>query len=76
MTPPGGLSIPMLMGDWVLIMEAVNDKILTMKNADPETMDEDKLADMYTDQENLEGILRLIQIEFQKAYGSLPDLQK
>jgi hypothetical protein len=76
MASSGALSIPMLMEDWVLIMEAVNERILAMKNIDSEAMDEDTLADMYTDQENLKGILKQIQIEFLKEYGTLPDLRK
>jgi hypothetical protein len=76
MASSGALSIPMLMGDWVLIMEAVNERILAMKNIDSEVMDEDTLADMYTDQENLKGILKQIQIEFLKEYGTLADLRK
>lgn len=76
MASSGALSIPMLMGDWVLIMEAVNERILAIQNIDSEAMDEDTLADMYTDQENLRGILKQIQIEFLKEYGTLPDLRK
>jgi hypothetical protein len=74
MTPSGGLTIPMLMGDWVLIMEAIHDKIKVMKAVNPDSMDEDDLADMYTDQQNLEGILSQIKIEFEKEYGTLPNL--
>lgn len=76
MASSGALSIPMLMGDWVLIMEAVNERILAIQNIDSEAMDEDTLADIYTEQENLRGILKQIQIVFLKEYGTLPDLRK
>lgn len=71
-----GLSLPMTMGDWVLIMESVNARIKMMKTVDPESLAEDDLAEMYTDQQNLEGILRYMTIEFEKAYGTLPDLDR
>ena len=61
------------MGDWTLIMESIADKIEVIKNIDPEPVDEDTLADLYTDQQNLEGILTNIKIEFEKAYGGLPE---
>ena len=47
-----GLVIPMTMGDWVLIMESVASKLIEMESVDPESMDEDDLADLYTDQQN------------------------
>lgn len=67
-----GLVIPMTMGDWVLIMESVASKLIEMESVDPESMDEDDLADLYTDQQNLEGLFKYIKHEFEKNYGSLP----
>jgi hypothetical protein len=69
------LSIPMTMGDWALIMESISARLKEMEAVDPDAMDEDDLSDMYTDQQNLEGILNYIKIEFKKEYGSLPDSQ-
>lgn len=65
-------SIPMTMGDWVLIMESVATKLREMEAVDPDSIDEDDLADLYTDQQNLEGLFNYIKIEFEKKYGSLP----
>lgn len=67
-----GLAIPMTMGEWVLIMESVAAKLNEMEAVDPDSIDEDDLADLYTDQQNLEGLLGYIKIEFEKNYGSLP----
>lgn len=65
-------AIPMTMGDWVLIMESVYANIERMKAIDPDSMDEDDLADMYTDQQNLEGLLSYMKDSFEKKYGTLP----
>ncbi|OZG73096.1 hypothetical protein BTA51_11405 [Hahella sp. CCB-MM4] len=62
----------MTMGDWVLIMESIDTKLKVMDSVDPESVDEDELADMYTDQQNLKGILSHIKLEFEKEYGALP----
>ncbi len=67
-----GFAISMTMGDWVLIMESVVTKLREMKSVDPDSIDEDDLADLYTDQQNLEGLFNYIKIEFEKKYGSLP----
>lgn len=67
-----GLSIPMIMGDWVLIMESVATRLREMAAVDPDSVDEDELADLYTDQQNLEGVYRYIKMEFEKHYGALP----
>jgi hypothetical protein len=65
-------AIPMTMGDWVLIMESIATKLREMEAIDPDSIDEDDLANLYTDQQNLEGIFNYIKIEFEKNYGSLP----
>lgn len=67
-----GFSIPMTMGDWALIMESIAIKLQAMEAIDPDSIDEDELADLYTDQQNLEGLFNYIKIEFEKKYGSLP----
>lgn len=68
------LSIPMTMGDWVLIMESITTELQQMEQLAESEQDDDKLAELYDDQQNLEGILRYIKIEFQKEYGSLPEI--
>jgi hypothetical protein len=65
-------AIPMTMGDWVLVMESIANRLNVMKNTDIDSMDDDALSDLYTDQQNLEGIFAYIKIEFEKNYGSLP----
>ncbi len=74
MTNLDNFAIPMTMGDWVLIIESVHHNIERMKATDPDAMDEDDLADMYTDQQNLEGLLRYMLDSFEKQYGTRPKL--
>ena len=66
------LSIPMTMGDWALIIESIASRLKEIESTDPDSTDEDVMADLYTDQQNLEGLLEYIKIEFKKEYGSLP----
>ena len=65
-------AIPMTISDWALIMESVATKLREMEAVDPDSIDEDELAELYTDQKNLEGIFNYIKIEFEKKYGALP----
>ena len=74
MTNLDSFTIPMTMGDWVLIIESVYQNIKRMKATDPDEIDEDDLADMYTDQQNLEGLLQYMLDSFEKQYGTRPDL--
>ncbi|MGM8226205.1 hypothetical protein ACSV5M_06460 [Cellvibrio sp. ARAG 10.3] len=67
-----GFAISMTMGEWVLIMESIITKLKEINSLDPDSIDDDTLADLYTDQQNLEGIFEYIKIEFEKKYGSLP----
>ncbi len=67
------LSIPMTMGDWVLIMESVSSRLKEIDSIDPDSTDDDVMADLYTDQQNLKGLLEYIKIEFKKEYGALPE---
>lgn len=67
------LSIPMTMGDWVLIIESVSSRLKEIDSIDPDSTDDDVMADLYTDQQNLKGLLEYIKIEFKKEYGALPE---
>ncbi len=67
------LSIPMAMGDWVLIMESVSSRLKEIDSIDPDSADDDVMADLYTDQQNLKGLLEYIKVEFKKEYGALPE---
>ncbi|MCE2029558.1 hypothetical protein [Sessilibacter corallicola] len=67
------LSIPMTMGDWVLIMESVSSRLKEIDSIDTDSTDDDVMADLYTDQQNLKGLLGYIKIEFKKEYGALPE---
>jgi len=61
-----GLSIPMIMEDWILIMESIAVRLKEMKSIDPDNIDEDELADLYTDQQNTETYAGLNCIKLPK----------
>jgi hypothetical protein len=65
-------AIPMTMGDWALVLESIASKIREMESIDQDSIDEDELADMYTDKQNIEGVFAYIKNEFEKNYGGLP----
>jgi hypothetical protein len=67
-----GFSIPMIMGDWKLIIEALEEKLSTNVAIDLETVDEDKAADICEDMDKIEGVLGYLKSEFQKEYDSKP----
>jgi hypothetical protein len=67
-----GFSIPLTMGDWSLIMDAIRGRIAELKRVPDTDASEDEIADAYNDLDNLQGILRQISAEFEKRYGGLP----
>lgn len=72
MTDLDNFAIPMTMGDWALVLESIVAKLREMESVDPDSIDEDELADLYTDKQNLVGVFTYIKNEFEKNYGGLP----
>lgn len=72
MTDLDNFAIPMTMGDWALVLESISTKLCEMESVNPDSIDEDELADLYTDKQNLEAIFAYIKSEFEKNYGGLP----
>ena len=64
-----GLSIPMIMGDWKLIIEALEEKLSANMAIDLESVDEDGAADICEDIDRIEGLLGYLKTEFEKEYG-------
>ena len=64
-----GVSIPMIMGDWRLVIEALEEKLSINMAVDLESVGEDKAADICEDIDRMEGILSYLKFEFKKEYG-------
>ena len=64
-----GLSIPMIMGDWRIIIEALEDKLSTNMTVDLESVEEDEAAEICEDIDRIEGVLSYLRVEFEKEYG-------
>lgn len=64
-----GLSIPMIMGDWKLIIEALEEKLSANMAVVLELIDEDQAADICEDIDRIEGVLGYLKSEFEKEYG-------
>lgn len=63
------LSIPMIMGDWMLVIEAVKMKLAQYKDMDINKLNEDEAAEICEDIDRLEGILAHLKIAFKMEYG-------
>ncbi len=64
-----GLSIPMIMGDWRLIIEALEEKLSVNMATNLELVDEDKAAEICEDIDRIEGVVSYLKMEFKKEYG-------
>ncbi|NMM42764.1 hypothetical protein NDQ71_24285 (plasmid) [Pseudoalteromonas sp. KG3] len=64
-----GLSIPMIMGDWRLIIEALEEKLQKNIAIDLDTVSEDEAADICEDIDRVEGVLAYVQSEYKKEYN-------
>ncbi len=64
-----GLSLPMIMGDWRLVIEALEEKISSNLAIDLETVGEDDAAEICEETDRMEGIINYLKMEFEKEYG-------
>lgn len=64
-----GLSIPMIMGDWKLIIVTLEEKLSENISVDLKSVDEDKAAEICEDIDRIEGVLGYLKSEFKKEYG-------
>ncbi len=65
-----GLSLPMIMGDWRLVITALEEKISTNIAIDLESVGEDEAAEICEETDRLEGIVGYLKIEFEKKYDA------
>jgi hypothetical protein len=64
-----GLSIPMIMGDWRLTIEALEEKLSKNMAIDIDSLNEDEAANICEDIDRLEGLLSYLKYEYEKEYG-------
>ncbi|GAA6169668.1 hypothetical protein [Sessilibacter corallicola] len=66
-----GLSIPMIMGDWKLIIETLEEKLAKNTSVNLDDVSEDEAAEICEEMDKLEGLLVYLKQEFEKEYGSI-----
>jgi hypothetical protein len=67
-----GLAIPMIMGDWRLVIESLEQRLASNLSIDMDEIDEDEAADLSEDIDRLEGVIGYLKMEYEKEYGNLP----
>jgi len=65
-----GLAIPMIMGDWKLIITALEDKLAANLAIELDSVEEDDAAKICEDIDRLEGVIGYLRSEFEKEYRS------
>ncbi|MCE2029826.1 hypothetical protein [Sessilibacter corallicola] len=66
-----GLSIPMIMGDWKLIIETLEEKLAKNTSVNLDDVSEDEAAEICEEMDKLEVLLVYLKKEFEKEYGSI-----
>ena len=64
-----GVSIPMIIGDWRLVISAVEDKLAAILALDLGSLDDDRAAEVSEDIDRLTGLLSYLKDAFETAYG-------
>ncbi|WP_124471474.1 hypothetical protein [Burkholderia ubonensis] len=68
----GDMALPLLMGEWAVLMEIIRLRLDQIERIDPDSLDEDALADLYEDQDTLTRLLAYIENNFARTFGGLP----
>ncbi|KVC60052.1 hypothetical protein WI72_12570 [Burkholderia ubonensis] len=69
---PADMALPLLMSEWAVLMETIRQRLDQLERIDPDSLDEDVLADLYEDQETLTRLLAYIENNFKRTFGGLP----
>lgn len=67
----GGMALPLLMGEWAVLIEIIRLRLDQIERIDPDSLDEDVFADLYEDQETLTCLLAYIENNFARTFGGL-----
>ncbi|KVO30275.1 hypothetical protein [Burkholderia ubonensis] len=68
----GDMALSLLMGEWVVLMETIRQRFDQLERIDPDSVDEDVLADLYEDQQTLTRLLAYVEDNFARTFGGLP----
>ncbi|KVU03589.1 hypothetical protein WK60_28990 [Burkholderia ubonensis] len=68
----GDMALSLLMGEWVVLMETIRQRLDQLERIDPDSVDEDVLADLYEDQQTLTHLLAYVEDNFARTFGGLP----
>lgn len=71
-TTKSGISLSLLLGDAVVLRQAIAVRISKMDAVDTESIDEDALAELYDDRDALQRLQDYIKHEFAEAFGTPP----
>jgi len=66
------MTVPLLMGEWAVLMETIRLRLEQIKRIDPDSLDEDALVDLYEDQDALTRVLAYIESNVARTFGGLP----
>ncbi|AJY12385.1 hypothetical protein K6W16_02720 [Burkholderia dolosa] len=69
---PADMALPLLMGEWVVLIETVRLRLEQIEQIDPDSVDEDVLADLYENQDTLVRLLAYIEDGFARTFGGPP----
>ena len=67
-TMKSGITAQLLMGDAVLLLQAIKARMATMDAVDTESIDEDALAEMYDDRDALQRLHDYIEHEYRTTF--------
>lgn len=62
------LSVPMIMGDWRITIQALEQQLSIKTAVDLDSIDEDDAAEICEDIDKIEGVLGYLKSEFNKKY--------
>ncbi|KVR33007.1 hypothetical protein WK13_21405 [Burkholderia ubonensis] len=65
------MALSLLMGEWVVLMETIRQRLDQLERIDPDSVDEDVLADLYEDQQTLTRLLAYVEDNFARTFGGL-----
>ncbi|MBR8057665.1 hypothetical protein [Burkholderia dolosa] len=69
---PADMALPLLMGEWVVLIETIRLRLEQIEQIDPDSVDEDVLADLHENQDTLVRLLAYIEDGFARTFGGPP----
>lgn len=66
------MALPLLMSEWVVLIETVRLRLEQIEQIDPDSVDEDVLADLHENQDTLVRLLAYIEDGFARTFGGPP----